>query len=203
MNDEANRRRNPPESIPTERVAKVRLFRTLEGDARRFKLFITALLIGWTCVVAAAGAWNLHEIRREAVEGARIRARTAHFKDVIYRRWNAGHGGVYVPVTKDLQPNPYLSVPTRDADTVNLDRDSAFYLITDGLIHQNSGDKGLPFGRGRVMRFIKESIGRTFEEQQTLLEQLIMKYKGSQPQLDDITVLGFSAQGTIDTEKRD
>ncbi|WP_457552705.1 c-type heme family protein [Desulfobacula sp.] len=51
------------------------------------------------------------------LEAARIEARTAFMKDVIYRRWNADHGGVYVPVTEAIQPNPYLDVPERDITT--------------------------------------------------------------------------------------
>ena len=37
------------------------------------------------------------------------RAREAFNKDIIYREWVAGHGGVYVPVTEDTPVNPYLS----------------------------------------------------------------------------------------------
>lgn len=33
---------------------------------------------------------------------------------VLTRSWNAMHGGVYVPVTKDTQPNQYLDDPLRD-----------------------------------------------------------------------------------------
>jgi diguanylate cyclase (GGDEF)-like protein/PAS domain S-box-containing protein len=33
------------------------------------------------------------------------------------RDWNASHGGVYVPVTKSTQPNPYLEHPRRDVVT--------------------------------------------------------------------------------------
>lgn len=35
------------------------------------------------------------------------------------RAWNAGHGGVYVPITDEVQPNPYLRHPTRDVETVH------------------------------------------------------------------------------------
>ncbi len=38
-------------------------------------------------------------------------------KDVIYRRWNADHGGVYVPVTQKTKPNPYLDDLERDIIT--------------------------------------------------------------------------------------
>ena len=45
---------------------------------------------------------------------ARLQARVAHQRDVIYRRWNADHGGVYVPVSEQSTPNPYLDVANRD-----------------------------------------------------------------------------------------
>jgi hypothetical protein len=32
----------------------------------------------------------------------------ASHKDILYRQWATGHGGVYVPVTPDTPPNPYL-----------------------------------------------------------------------------------------------
>jgi len=36
-------------------------------------------------------------------------------KDILYRRWNSGLGGVYAPVSEKLKPNPYLSdIPERD-----------------------------------------------------------------------------------------
>lgn len=37
---------------------------------------------------------------------------------VITRSWNAGHGGVYVLITEETQPNPYLDDPQRDLTTV-------------------------------------------------------------------------------------
>ena len=35
------------------------------------------------------------------------------------RAWNAGHGGVYVAVTDEVQPNPYLRHPARDLETID------------------------------------------------------------------------------------
>jgi len=62
-------------------------------------------------------AWNLRTIKSGILEAARIEARTAFEKDVVYRRWNAENGGVYVLVTEVTQPNPYLDVPERDITT--------------------------------------------------------------------------------------
>ncbi|MFH1194660.1 MAG: ATP-binding protein [bacterium] len=42
----------------------------------------------------------------------------SHFnKDVLYRRWAALEGGVYVPESKYTPSNPYLNVPHRDVET--------------------------------------------------------------------------------------
>ncbi|WP_446009650.1 c-type heme family protein [Candidatus Electrothrix sp.] len=35
-------------------------------------------------------------------------------KDMLYRAWAVSHGGVYVPVSKYNQPNPYLDIENRD-----------------------------------------------------------------------------------------
>ena len=37
----------------------------------------------------------------------------------LTRDWNAQHGGVYVRVTENTQPNPYLEHPKRDLETVD------------------------------------------------------------------------------------
>ncbi len=86
-----------------------------EGRPFRLERYVWALAVVWTAVVAAAVISDAVQIEHNAVETARIQARAAHQKDVIYRRWNAGHGGIYVPVTATTQPNPHLSdVPERD-----------------------------------------------------------------------------------------
>ncbi len=73
------------------------------------------LAVVWTVVVAASLVWNVVSVRHDTLELGRIYARVAYEKDVIYRRWNAGHGGVYAPVTEETPPNPYLShIPERE-----------------------------------------------------------------------------------------
>jgi PAS domain S-box-containing protein len=62
--------------------------------------------------------WNLLELRRNVKLQAQTEARTAFNKDLLYRRWAAGHGGVYVPVTGETPANPYLShIEERDLET--------------------------------------------------------------------------------------
>ncbi len=79
--------------------------------------FIIALTIIWTAGIFASLAWNIEEGRRRTLEVARIQARAAFTKDVLYRAWNSSHGGVYAPVTEATPPNPYLDVEERDIVT--------------------------------------------------------------------------------------
>ncbi len=72
----------------------------------------------WTLVAAASLGWNLLQDREEDLRVARHIALTNYERDVLYRRWAAAHGGVYVPVTPDTPPTPYLAqLPERDIVT--------------------------------------------------------------------------------------
>jgi diguanylate cyclase (GGDEF)-like protein len=77
------------------------------------------ILLGvWTAVVAASLIWNLAQQRRETRDLAYTTAITLYEKDLLYRRWGAGHGGVYVPVTPATPPSPHLShLAERDLQT--------------------------------------------------------------------------------------
>ena len=73
----------------------------------------------WTGCLGASLIWNLHEQREKSVEIARISAQVTFDNDVLYRRWVAQQGGVYVPVSEHTPPNPYLNVPNRDVTTTS------------------------------------------------------------------------------------
>ena len=73
------------------------------------------LLAGWTAAVGLSLHYNRSLLGAHARDSARIQALTAFEKDVIYRRWNSIHGGVFVAVEEGkLQPNPYLSPEGRE-----------------------------------------------------------------------------------------
>lgn len=80
----------------------------------RLGYFAAGILSVWTIFIALSMTWNYRAERSAAIEAARIEARTAYEKDVLYRRWNANLGGVYAEATASTQPNPYLEVPERD-----------------------------------------------------------------------------------------
>jgi hypothetical protein len=83
----------------------------------------TAILALSALLLLAMGggslALNLTRIRHSHQDLALYLARAFFRQLVLTRRWNAMHGGVYVPVTNQVQPNPYLADPLRDVVTTN------------------------------------------------------------------------------------
>lgn len=85
---------------------------------RSIKKYTLALAVGWTLIIIATALWSVSEVNRDILETARIQGQVAMQKDLLYRRWNANHGGVYVPITEKTKPNTYLvDMPERDITT--------------------------------------------------------------------------------------
>ncbi|MGQ9573786.1 MAG: PAS domain S-box protein [Thermoguttaceae bacterium] len=84
---------------------------------RHARLCVWAAAVVWSVVLAAFAAGYLIWQRAGVLEVARTYARAAYEKDVLYRRWVALHGGVYVPASPHSPPNPFLKVPERDITT--------------------------------------------------------------------------------------
>ena len=84
-------------------------------DRLRYHSWFLVLL--WTGCIGVSLLWNLYEQREKILKIARNSAQITFENDVLYRRWAAKQGGVYVPVSKDTPPNPYLNVPNRDVTT--------------------------------------------------------------------------------------
>ena len=100
--------------VSTEVEAPLRLDEREEARLRRYVLVLGTL---WTAVAAVSLGWNLAQAGRNTEEAARIHARASFQKDVLYRRWNAGNGGVYGAVSTHTPSNPYLQVDERDIRT--------------------------------------------------------------------------------------
>lgn len=84
---------------------------------RRYAWFFVC---SWTLMIGVLVVFNGVNIRREIFALARLEAVAGINKDAVYRRWAAGHGGVYVPVTEKMQPNPYLDhIAERDVTTTS------------------------------------------------------------------------------------
>ena len=95
------------------------------SDAKRvtakpmpLKRYVGVLTAGWIAAVILAAAGDLYHYKKHTLESTLNWARTHYEKDLLYRQWNAAHGGVYVPVSDNTPPNPYLShIPERDLRT--------------------------------------------------------------------------------------
>ena len=94
-----------------------RLFAKAE-DACLLKIGAVLLALIWTLLAVAGLYWNHRKEERETVELAKVQARALAEKMVVYRHWNARHGGVYVEADAQTPPNPYLAdLPERDVRT--------------------------------------------------------------------------------------
>ncbi|MDH5765073.1 MAG: diguanylate cyclase, partial [Gammaproteobacteria bacterium] len=72
----------------------------------------------WTMSIVASFIWNDNQVRSLIMEQANSELRASFFKDLTFRQWATRHGGVYVPVTEDIQPDPYIDyIPERDVVT--------------------------------------------------------------------------------------
>ncbi|MCB2226286.1 MAG: DUF3365 domain-containing protein [Desulfarculaceae bacterium] len=72
-----------------------------------------------TLALAASLWWNINQQQEGARAVALTMARATLEKDVLYRRWNALHGGVWAPVGPNTQPNPHLKVAEREVTTAS------------------------------------------------------------------------------------
>ena len=88
--------------------------------SRPYLKFGLAMVLFWTSGTALSLYWNLRSLDSAILANARAAARAASEKDIVYRSWSTRHGGVYVPVTDDTPPNPYLEdVVDRDVTTTS------------------------------------------------------------------------------------
>ena len=84
----------------------------------RIRSYTWVLAALWSFLVILMSMWNWHFHQHKIVETAHHYALSALKKDRIWRLWAAGHGGVYVPVTEETPPSPYLQhIPERDITT--------------------------------------------------------------------------------------
>lgn len=79
---------------------------------------LTGFVIAWTVVVGSSLAWNVFQNHEQANTLA-LREALANFnKDQGFRFWGTRHGGVYVPITEQTPPSPYMAhIPERDIQT--------------------------------------------------------------------------------------
>jgi diguanylate cyclase (GGDEF)-like protein len=76
---------------------------------------VFAFIFFWTLTLGGLLFWAETKEEAHVIEYAKKEARANFNKDVALRNWVAQQGGVYVKVSKQIPPNPYLShLPNRD-----------------------------------------------------------------------------------------
>ena len=76
------------------------------------------LACGWTSVIAVSLVVSLFVLRQEIEIIARNVARAYVNRDILYRNWNALHGGIYVPVDRGISPNPFYPPSVLERDVI-------------------------------------------------------------------------------------
>ena len=76
--------------------------------------------------------------------------------------------------------------------TINIDKPTCCYIFSDGLLDQFGGPDSVKYTSRRLREFLLEIHRLPMEEQKVHLEEMLSKWMGlSEPQLDDILVMGF------------
>lgn len=81
------------------------------------KILAAVILASWSFIISISLVWNIAQHKKEIHSIIVKMGSVTLDRDIIFRQWNALHGGIYAPVTEKNQPNIYLSskiVPLRD-----------------------------------------------------------------------------------------
>ncbi|BCS98689.1 hypothetical protein DSLASN_43210 [Desulfoluna limicola] len=76
-------------------------------------------VVVWTGFMAVLCLWNITNEKEQTHKLLEFQCQAMFAEVVTTRSWNASHGGVYVPVTPQIRPNPYLNVTDRDVTTLS------------------------------------------------------------------------------------
>ena len=74
---------------------------------------------------------------------------------------------------------------------LSLESGLQIYLTTDGYLDQNGGEKDLPFGKKRFMRFAEACQHLPLTEQREYFVEQLLVYQHGEERNDDITLLSF------------
>ena len=91
---------------------------------------------------------------------------------------------VFNPIGYYVQENPFTS------EDIHVNGDEILYLYSDGFKDQFGGERGRKYQFRHFKEFLMKNHGKTMEAQKQLITDEYHNWKGTQSQLDDITVLG-------------
>ncbi|AHE97089.1 ATP-binding protein [Thioalkalivibrio paradoxus] len=89
--------------------------RHLQRQIHWLHVYLGLAALAWTLTFAGMAWWTVNSLHDMTMDLARKEAEANFNKDQAFRFWGAMHGGVYVPVSEQTPPNPWLAhVPERD-----------------------------------------------------------------------------------------
>lgn len=92
--------------------------RKMIPDILTLRKYIIIISVIWILVITGSSGWDIINQIQTTRDLAINKARENFNKDQAFRFWAASHGGVYVPVSDLVSPNPNLShIPERDVVT--------------------------------------------------------------------------------------
>ena len=75
--------------------------------------------------------------------------------------------------------------------TIEIDRETCFYIVTDGFLDQNGGEKGYPYGKKQFQKLLLDNHNLDFAEQKKIYLDTIHQYRGTEDTTDDMTFVGL------------
>lgn len=88
------------------------------------------------------------------------------------------------PVGKHIQMTPFTN------HTIQLNKEDAIYLFTDGFSDQFGGEKGKKFKQKQLSELILSNYQLDLKTQYERIETSFENWKGNYPQVDDVCVIG-------------
>lgn len=85
----------------------------------KIKNNILLIILAWLLLALISFFWNYTNGKKARQELAFQTARSLFSHIETTRLWNTLHGGVYVPITKETQPNPYLKTEMKNIKVNN------------------------------------------------------------------------------------
>ncbi|OFX44292.1 MAG: hypothetical protein A2046_13580 [Bacteroidetes bacterium GWA2_30_7] len=90
-----------------------------KDEVLRLKFFFASIISTILIIFSISLIFIIYNEKSNVKEIATKEAQASYEKDLLYRKWIAMQGGVYVPITDELQPNPYLNVENKNITTTN------------------------------------------------------------------------------------
>ena len=79
---------------------------------KKITFYITVLL--WTVLITLLFSWNIFTNNNASRNSIKLQGKSFFNQIEISRLWNAQHGGVYVPISEETQPNKFLKTKNRE-----------------------------------------------------------------------------------------